>query len=463
MTGIYATGVPLPRENPPIRLASLLGFSIGMIGDRIFRDAPALLLLIFMTDYLGVPPALAGAAVFVPKLLILFIDPLAGTLSDRLQTPWGGRVPLMFTGALIASASIVLFFHVPHFHTSLGMAVYMSCIIFAGFTGYSLYSVPYLTMAAEVAHGAEERRRIMSWRVMFMAVGLTFSAFAGTFVQQAGGGLHGYDVMSWAYGALCLITMMTTVISASRATSSRTAATRLSLRAQFRMVAANGTYLRLLLVCFAQKLGEGVGYGSFAYFCVYVVRQPLSGIGLVVLASMAGQLLSQPVWLRASRRYSTVTLYVVGVLGWCLNLLLWLAMSGRSQWWLIPLGLQAGAAAGGFLMVTLSMLSSVLAADSERTGINREGVYSGVWCAVEKLAFAAGALVVGLVLGLFGFVESTSSSHTVQTKMAVAGIGFTYCGINMMIYLGSIVAMLRTARGAPGMAAPAKAGAMSAA
>ena len=77
----------LPAQ-PTIRFASLFGFSVGMIGDRIFRDAPALLLLIFMTDYLGVPPALAGTAVFIPKLLILFVDPLVGNLSDRLQTRW---------------------------------------------------------------------------------------------------------------------------------------------------------------------------------------------------------------------------------------------------------------------------------------------------------------------------------------------------------------------------------------
>jgi GPH family glycoside/pentoside/hexuronide:cation symporter len=445
----------LPPAGMPF--ASLFGFSIGMIGDRIFRDAPALLLLIFMTDYLGVPPALAGTAVFIPKLLIMFVDPIVGTLSDRLHTRWGGRVPLMFAGALIASASIVLFFHVPHFATPLGQAIYMSCIVFAGFTGYSLYSVPYLTMAAEIAHGAEERRRIMSWRVMFMAVGLTFSAFAGAFVQAVGGGLQGYDVMSWAYGGLCLVTMMATVFAASRAPASDAAPAQLSLLAQFRLVAGNGTYLRLLLVCFAQKLGEGVGYGSFAYFCVYVVRQPLSGIGLVVLASMAGQLLSQPFWLRASRRWSAPALYTVGVLGWCLNLLLWLAMTGRSQLWLVPLGLQAGAAAGGFLMVTLSMLSNVLAADSARTGVNREGVYSGVWCAVEKLAFAAGALVVGVVLGLFGFVESTNGAHASQTPLAIVGIGFTYCGINMLIYLGSIAAVFRTARDAPNAAAAADA------
>ncbi len=64
----------------------LFGFSLGMIGERIFRDAPALLLLLFMTDYLAIPPALAGVAIFIPKIVIAFVDPLVGTLSDG-----GGR------------------------------------------------------------------------------------------------------------------------------------------------------------------------------------------------------------------------------------------------------------------------------------------------------------------------------------------------------------------------------------
>jgi GPH family glycoside/pentoside/hexuronide:cation symporter len=446
MTGTQAGSAATPGASAALSLPGMIGFSLGMIGDRIFRDAPALLLLIFMTDYLAVPPAMAGAAVFVPKLLIMFVDPLVGTLSDRLHTRWGGRVPLMFIGALIASASVVAFFHVPHFSSALAQAVYMSLIVFAGFSGYSLYTVPYLTMSAEIAHGAEERRRIMSWRVIFMAIGLTCSAFAGAVVQRLGGGLQGYGTMGWVYAGVCLVTMMSTVIAASRAATERSSEAAPSLFAQFRMVADNATYLRLLLVCFAQKLGEGVGYGSFAYFCIYVVKQPLSSIGFVVLASMAGQILTQPAWLWASRRWAPSTLYAVGVLGWCVNLLLWLAMAGQSELWLIPLGLEAGAAAGGFQMVTLSMLSQLLAADTARTGVNREGVYSGVWCATEKLAFAGGALVVGVVLSLFGFVESTNGAQSAQSSLAVTGIAFAYCGINMIIYLASIAAIMRSAR-----------------
>jgi GPH family glycoside/pentoside/hexuronide:cation symporter len=433
---------------------TLFGFSLGMIGDRIFRDAPALLLLLFMTNYLAIPPAMAGLAIFVPKILIVFVDPLVGTFSDSLHTRWGRRRPPMFFGALLASCGIILFFHVPHLATATAQAAYMSFIVFIAFTGYSLYSVPCLVMSSEIADGPEERRRVMSWRVGFMAVGLSFSAYAGAFVQHVGGGQAGYRIMSLTYAAICGITMLATVLSSGRLAVTEVEGATPGIFTQFRMVAGNKRYLTLLLAGFMQKLGEGVGYGSFAYFCIYVVHQDLAGIGNVVLASMAGQILTQPLWLRASQKYAATTLYTFGVFGWCLNLLLWLAMKGESSWWLIPLGLEAGAAAGGFLMVTLGMLSQVMAADTAETGQDREGVYSGIWLASEKLAFAGGALIVGVVLGLFGFQQSSGGTGQAQSDMAVLGIGVTYVGVNMLIYLGSIAAIRFHARVAASLVAP---------
>jgi GPH family glycoside/pentoside/hexuronide:cation symporter len=98
------TGSAPHRAAPSsISTATFFGFSLGMIGDRIFRDAPALLLLIYMTNYLAIPPAMAGVAIFVPKLLIIFVDPIVGTFSDRLNTPWGRRRPPMLAGAILAS------------------------------------------------------------------------------------------------------------------------------------------------------------------------------------------------------------------------------------------------------------------------------------------------------------------------------------------------------------------------
>lgn len=432
--------MPAATASPPgARLGPSIyaGYGFGMIGERIFRDAPALLLLIFMTDYLAIPPALAGLAVFLPKIIVFFLDPLVGSFSDGLRTRWGRRRPLMLVGAVLTSISMLLFFHVPRFDSATVQAAYMSAIVLFGFTGYSLFSVPYLTLAAEIASTAGERERIMSYRVVFMSIGLVASAYAGGLVQALGGGIQGYETMSWLYAGICLATMVTTVIATGRTRLVEADQVKLSLAGQMKLVAQNKRYRLLLSVCFLQKLGEGIGYGSFAYFCIYVVQQPLSAIVLVVLSGMVGQLVSQPAWLWAAKRWSRPTLYTFGVIGWCVNLLAWLLMKGQSELWLIPLGFQGGLACGGFLMVVLSMLANAIAADARETGLNREGIYSGVWLATEKLAFAAGALVVGLVLGLFGFVESANGTHAVQTGTAVFGIAFAYCGLNTLVYLVS--------------------------
>ncbi len=452
LAGAASVSSRLGRGEAFLTTPRLFGFSLGMIGERIFRDAPALLLLIFMTNYLAIPPALAGIAIFVPKILIIFVDPMVGSFSDRLNSRWGRRRPLMLAGSLLTSLSMILFFHVPRFAGPVPQSIYMSLIVLVGFMGYSLFSVPYLTMASEIAGGDDERRNVMSWRVVFMAIGLSISAFAGGLVQTLGGGLHGYATMSWIYAGICLFTMLSTVVATRGITTAPGDTERASLISRFRMVGANKRYLRLLLVGFGQKVGEGVGYGSFAYFCIYAVHQPLSAIGLVVLASTAGQVLAQPLWLRASRRWSAPTLYTVGVLGWCLNLLLWLAMKDQSPYWLIPLGLQAGVSAGGFLMVTLGMLSNTMAADAAETGLNREGVYSGAWLAMEKLAFALGALVVGVLLSLFGFRESAGGATVHQSATAILGIAIIYCGVNMVIYLGSILAVRQIAGKTPAAA-----------
>jgi Na+/melibiose symporter-like transporter len=87
-----------------------------------------------------------------------------------------------------------------------------------------------------------------------------------------------------------------------------------------------------------------------------------------------------------------------------------------------------------------------MAADAAESGENREGVYSGIWLASEKLAFALGALVVGIVMSLFGFLESANGVAVTQTRTAIMGIAFAYCGVNILVYLSSVLAAFRFAR-----------------
>jgi GPH family glycoside/pentoside/hexuronide:cation symporter len=447
MTTHSLAGGRLQPTNNGISVWLYGGYGIGMIGERIFRDAPALLLLVFMTNYLAIPASLAGIVVFVPKIAMIVFDPLVGSLTDRLHTRWGRRRPPMLVGAILTSAAFVLLFHPPAFEALSARALYMGLMVTIAFAAYAIFSVPYLTMASEMTSTAEERSRLMSVRVAFMAIGLTVGAYAGGIAQWAGGGIAGYHTMAAILGGICLATTLFTVFATAGARHVDADEQPIGLFTSFRLVWHNKSYCTLLLVGFLQKLGEGLGYGSFAYLCIYVVHQPLSAMGLVVFAATVGQILSQPLWVWLSRRWPRSGVYTVGVLGWCLNLTLWLAMDQEPTWLLIPLGLQAGLAAGALLSATLSMLADAIVADGVNTGVNREGLYSGIWLAAEKIAFALGALIVGLMLGAAGFVESTGGVSAAQPKSAVLAIAVTYVGINGLVYLTSLLPAWRYQRG----------------
>jgi glycoside/pentoside/hexuronide:cation symporter, GPH family len=75
-----------------LSLPAQIGYGAGQIAGQVFRDVPSLLLLFFMTSVLGINPALAGSAIFLPKLIggIVF-DVSAGLLSDRWQSRFSRR------------------------------------------------------------------------------------------------------------------------------------------------------------------------------------------------------------------------------------------------------------------------------------------------------------------------------------------------------------------------------------
>ncbi len=437
-----------PASRPAERISAglYLGYGIGMIGERIFGYTPALLLLVFMTNYLDIPAAMAGTAIFIPKIVVVFVDPLVGILSDRVRSRWGRRRPLMFAGALLIGASFLALFFVPAIADVWWRTAYMALMITFGFAAYSLFSVPYLSMASEMSTLAAEHTRLMSVRVIFQAIGLSVGAFAGGIVQWGGGGLAGYRLLAVLFGSLCTLTMLTTVFATGRARQCDPDGAPLGLLDQLRMARRNARYLQLLLVNFLQKIGEGIGLGSFAYFVVYYVRLPIGTIGPIVVGTLAGQILSQPLWVLLNPRLGRPVVYTVGVVGWILTLLVSLTLAGAPLWKMVLIGISSGITGGGFLGVMLMMLADSISHDAEATGIKREGTYSGIWLATEKIGLAVGALLVGSVLGIFHFVSSTGGIDAPEPAEALLGIAIVYVGVNSLVYAASIVPVWRYAR-----------------
>ncbi len=94
------------------RTASL-GWASGTLGSSTLLGAMSLVVLFYLTEYLGLAPIVAGALIFVSRIWDVGVALLVGQASDRSRSRWGRRAPFLFAGGPAAALAYVALFAAP--------------------------------------------------------------------------------------------------------------------------------------------------------------------------------------------------------------------------------------------------------------------------------------------------------------------------------------------------------------
>jgi len=65
------------------------------------------------------------------------------------------------------------------------------------------------------------------------------------------------------------------------------------------------------------------------------------------------------------------------------------------------------------------MLPDTIEYDQMQSGLRREGVFSGMWSAGQKIAYSVGPAIVGFALALSGFVKEGVQPESLNTGVRV--------------------------------------------
>ena len=417
-------------------------YGIGQLGAQLFRDMPAVLLPLFLTTMLAVPAWLAGLVVLVPKLWLIVCDPLVGIWYDRAKAA-AGRTPFLICGALGTGCGLVALFSITAYSNPWIAAAAVCIIFFAGSTAFSIFSVPYLAIASELSSDPFERNRVVVMRMIFGSLGVLIGVgMPQLLIEFFGGGARGWHMASWIFGALCLTTMLVTALGLRGVPSIEGTKTSGSLREQFSSVSQNRPFLILLLVTFLSSIGQASSYTAVGFVFLYKV-QAIGLIPLYILVMASVSLAAKPVWLWLPRKIGKARCYVLASLVWIAVTMTWLLLgaAGDSTIAIPGLGpvlvehllilLRAvviGVTNGGFVLLALSIMTDTIDAQRRQLGIANEGVFSGIFSALEKFAFAVGPVIAGFMLSGFGFVASTGGPAA-QSESAILGIVLLYGAI----------------------------------
>jgi glycoside/pentoside/hexuronide:cation symporter, GPH family len=428
--------------NPQLPLQTRLSYACASLGTGSFLVVPQLFLLFFMTDLLGIPPALAALTLLLPKLWEFISDPYIGYKSDRSQSRMGRRHIFMLAGSITLSLGIALVFNVPKFDTAMTSWFYITAMYIAATTGYALFSVPYTALLGEMTTNPQTRTSTVAIRMGFLGLSLLLAAVVWPEVLKVMGGTReAYSVVGWCVGALCLGATVTTIWGTLRTPLRRSEVSHSSLVAQLKQVLNERSFVMLAVAYGIQMLAQSASSAMLAYMGKYV--SPLGGNFLVVCFGVTtlASILAMPVWSLVGRSISKRTCFIYGGLVGAMGYLMMGLGAGGPTWLLIIGAACSGVGFAAGQVFGFSMLPDVVDAYQRRTGNSLDGAFTGTWVGWEKIGLALGGTVSGLVLGYFGFMAS-SGQLIAQPASATSAMVWLFSFIPAGLMLISLLPMV---------------------
>ncbi|MDR3461828.1 MAG: MFS transporter [Beijerinckiaceae bacterium] len=406
--------------------SGLAAYAAGSFSTGVFSTVPTVLLLYFCTQILSIDPALASILVLVPKVWAILWDPLVGSWSDRAVTPLGRRRPFMLVGAAGVTLAFIAIFSPPRLPAG-PLFVWMMASYFALATSYSLFAVPYVAIPAEIGATARERSRLVGWRMLVVMVGvLTGAAVAPLVVAAAGGGAHGYAVMSVIVATVCGLAMVGPIIALGG--RDQPVAVPGVRRSGWRQAIRNPRFVTLALTYIILLTAIGAVSSVSPYLVTGVFHRAEGDIGIALLAMLGTMTATLPFWVWAGRSLGErrALVFAIVVFATASPLLGLAAVLDVS--WPIALALFAlmGLPLAGLQLLPFTLSAHVIheaVAASDQTGAG-EGVFAGLWTAAEKLGLALGPALTGVAMTFGADFSRVSAPFTaiVPAVLAIASL-----------------------------------------
>jgi GPH family glycoside/pentoside/hexuronide:cation symporter len=422
-----------------------IGWGLGSLPGSALAVTANVLLMRFMTDTLGIGAAVAGSLFATAKLWDAFVDPLIGTASDRLRTPWGQRLPWILVGGVLAALVMVAAFWAP-IAAGPGLLAYMAVMLLLFATTYSMLMIPYLTMPAEIEPSYHGRTQMMSIRVLCSSAGSTLGLGLMPFLLSYWGATRaGHFRGALLIAAIAIVAILLCVwMLRDVPRPVRPVSAQPPLRQQLRSALDNRPFLWLLTAKFLYFVVLAFSITTFAYFTKHVLKTSDAWLGTFLTIQSIAVVASQPMWLRISRGLGKKTGFMIAGLAYGLGHLSWWFASANEPVALIfARAVTIGLAGGGTFLFMQAMLPDALEYDRLRTGQNRAGIFTGIFVFVEQASSAVGAAVIGLLLGALGYVAATEGRLTAQPESALLGIYLCMSVIPFVLLLFSLLAISR--------------------
>jgi GPH family glycoside/pentoside/hexuronide:cation symporter len=389
---------------PPLGVVHKLALGSGDHAMTLTLSAISFVYFAFLTDVVGLRPALAGGVLWIGRLVDAFTDPIMGRISDATRSRLGRRRPYFLYGALPFAASFALLWYSPEFESQGARFAFCAITyVLYGLTA-TVLGVPYVAVLPEVVSDYAERNSVNAYRsALVLASTLLAGSVFEPLTRAFGGGSRGF-LITGALFAVWAAWPWFWLVAVARERADFQRPRVMSTLEGARALLRHGNYLRLAgLYVWGRIAMDLVSLLLLFYFTHWLGRRAdfAPAIALFIL----GAVVFLPLWLRLSVRHDKRRIFQWGCAWWAafMAVLAGVTPEFPPRWAAFAL---IALAAGGYAVVEMmpwSMLGEVVDEDELACGERREGVYGGVLTWTRKLAGASAFALTGFALEWVGY------------------------------------------------------------
>ena len=413
---------------PPLSFAVKLNFGFGQIAEGLKTCVFSTFLLFYYNQVLGLSGTLAGLAITIALLFDAVTDPVAGSVSDRWQSPLGRRHPFMYASAIPLAISFILLFS-PLMDTATvgqgGLFAWMLVMTIATRASMTLYHVPHMAVGAELSDDYDERTVLVAIRHFFGATGFIlayvfgFGVFFAPSPEWPNGQLNpaAYTPYAMTLGLMMAVSIFVTAYGTRSRIPYMPKAREDEKRVRVRDVfteawqaMSNISFMWMMfgfiMIIVAWGMAGVTGLYVYTFFWELSVVQILFVSLVGPVGSMFGYLFSRVYFAWLDKRNAMIVAGLAWMVIHSVPMLCYMAdLAPAPGTWSVTFFIAAIVALGGVavgqVVVGIGTAMADIADENElKTGRRQEGVFFGASAFANKCAAGLGSAIAGLVLDL---------------------------------------------------------------
>ena len=408
----------METKSEKLSWSTKIGYGLGDIFGGGSGVVISFYYLIFLTDVVRIPPALAGTVILISKVYDSLTDPFEGILADRTRTRLGRRRPYLLFGIPLIFLSFFALFY-PYNAASEGArfaAVVISYLFFS--TVVSIVMLNYNALHAEITLDYHERSSLSSIRIFFSTVASIVAALVPLEIVKAFPDVHtGYIVMGLTFGAFFALPFLATVSAVKERPEFQGPPQPFNWKLAVVEPFKNRTFVYTLAMYLFAFVAIDTLSTIVAYFVKYYLQRS-SEVSFVNGTLLIAQVFSLPFYVALSRRTSKVKGYILGLAIWIVAMLFSFLLSpSAASFWVYVFATIVGLGTGGIVVMIYAIFPDIPDVDELHSGERREAIYSALVTFMRKFSSALAIFAVSNVIGWAGYVPPVQQTIDGATKL----------------------------------------------